>query len=155
MEMGSSQWLTSLQHEGTGNPTQHTAEHLGIHIIEDRLVFDALTSGVDPQLWSHNLTSGLTQILSTDILALGDWAGGIVHGQKVWFDCVVRESLTKFVQVTVLNLVLQLRRICDGNCEFEHSDLCIISRAPVFHRFRTNQWNRNWLLPLVYRKWGR
>ena len=88
-EDGSSQWLTSLQHEGTGNPTQHTAEHLGIHIIEDRLVFDALTSGVDPQLWSHNLTSGLTQILSTDILAPGDWAGGIVHGQKVWFDCVV------------------------------------------------------------------
>lgn len=87
-EDGNYQWLTSLQHEGTGNPSQHTAEHLGIHLVEDRLVFDALTSGVDPRLWSHNLTSGVTQILSSNIVAPGDWAGGIVHNQKVWFDCV-------------------------------------------------------------------
>ena len=87
-EQGSHTWLTSLLHQGTGNPTTHIAEHLGIHQIGDVLVFDALTSGVDPQVWAHNLTSGNTQIMSTSIVAPGDWAGGIVHQQRVWFDCV-------------------------------------------------------------------
>jgi len=85
-EDGSMNWLTTLQHQG--NPTTHVAEYLGIHQLGDLLVFDALTSGVDPQLWSHNLSTGNTQILSTAIVAPGDWAGGIVHQQRVWFDCV-------------------------------------------------------------------
>ena len=62
---GSLSWLTTLQHQGTGNPTTHVAEYLGIHQLGNLLVFDALTSGVDPQVWSHNLSSGQTQILST------------------------------------------------------------------------------------------
>ena len=85
---GSQNWLTTLQHQGTGNPTTHVAEYLGIHQLGSLLVFDALTSGVDPQVWSHNLSSGNTQILSTIIVAPGDWAGGILHQQRVWFDCV-------------------------------------------------------------------
>ena len=85
---GSQNWLTTLQHQGTGNPTTHVAEYLGIHPLGNLLVFDALTSGVDPQVWSHNLSSGNTQILSTLIVAPGDWAGGILHQQRVWFDCV-------------------------------------------------------------------
>jgi len=85
---GSMNWLTTLQHQGTGSPTTHVAEHLGIHQLGNLLVFDALTSGVDPQVWSHNLFSGQTQLLSTTIVAPGDWAGGIVHQQRVWFDCV-------------------------------------------------------------------
>ena len=87
-EQGNHNWLTNLHHQGTGNPTTNVAQHLGIHQIGDILVFDALTSGVDPQVWAHNLTSGNTQILSTSIVAPGDWAGGIVHQQRVWFDCV-------------------------------------------------------------------
>ncbi len=87
-EQGGHNWLTSLQHQGTGNPTTNVAEHLGIHQVGEVLVFDALTSGVDPQVWAHNLSSGNTQILSTSIVAPGDWAGGIVHQQRVWFDCV-------------------------------------------------------------------
>ena len=85
---GSMNWLTTLQHQGTGNPTTQVAEYLGIHQLGNLLVFDALTSGVDPQVWAHNLSSGSTHILSTAILAPGDWAGGIVHQQRVWFDCV-------------------------------------------------------------------
>jgi len=85
---GSLNWLTTLQHQGTGNTTTHVAEYLGIHQLGNLLVFDALTSGVDPQVWAHNLSSGSTYILSTSILAPGDWAGGIVHQQRVWFDCV-------------------------------------------------------------------
>ena len=85
---GSLNWLTTLQHQGTGNPTTQVAEYLGIHQLGNLLVFDALTSGVDPQVWAHNLSSGSTHILSTAILAPGDWAGGIVHQQRVWFDCV-------------------------------------------------------------------
>ena len=87
-EQGSHAWLTNLQHQGTGNPTTHVGEHLGIHQIGQILVFDALTSGVDPQVWAHNLSSGHTNILSTSIVAPGDWAGGIVHQDRVWFDCV-------------------------------------------------------------------
>ncbi len=85
---GNMSWLTTLQHQGTGNPTTQVAEELGIHQLGNLLVFDALTSGVDPQVWSHNLSSGQTQILSTTIIAPGDWAGGIVHQQRIWFDCV-------------------------------------------------------------------
>ena len=85
---GGLNWLTNLQHQGTGNPTTNVAEHLGIHQIGELLVFDALTSGVDPQVWAHNLSSTNTNILSTTIVAPGDWAGGIVHQQRVWFDCV-------------------------------------------------------------------
>ena len=85
---GSLSWLTTLQHQGTGNPTTHVAEHLGIHQLGNLIVFDALTSGVDPQVWSHNLSSGQTQILSATIVAPGDWAGGLVHQQRIWFDCV-------------------------------------------------------------------
>ena len=87
-ENGGMNWLTSLQHQGTGNPTTNVAEYLGIHRIGDTLIFDALTTGVDPQVWSHNLSSANTHILSTTIVAPGDWAGGIVHQQRVWFDCV-------------------------------------------------------------------
>jgi ELWxxDGT repeat protein len=85
---GNISWLTTLQHQGTGNPTTHVGEYLGIHQLGNLLVFDALTSGVDPQVWSHNLSSGQTQILSTTIVAPGDWAGGLVHQQRIWFDCV-------------------------------------------------------------------
>ena len=85
---GSHLWLTALIHSGTGNPTERVAEHLGLHRLGDVLVFDALTSGVDPQLWSHNLTQANTTLLSTTILAPGDWAGGVVHQGRLWFDCV-------------------------------------------------------------------
>ena len=85
---GSMSWITTLQHQGTGNPTTHVGEYLGIHQLGNLLVFDALTSGVDPQVWSHNLSSGQNQILSTSIVAPGDWAGGLVHQQRLWFDCV-------------------------------------------------------------------
>ena len=85
---GSMSWITTLQHQGTGNPATHVGEYLGIHQLGDLLVFDALTSGVDPQVWSHNLSSGQNQILSTSIVAPGDWAGGLVHQQRLWFDCV-------------------------------------------------------------------
>ena len=87
-ENGSQDWLTSLQHQGTGNPTTHVGQHLGIHQMNGILVFDAITSGVDTQVWAHNISTGTTQILSATIVAPGDWAGGIVHQQRIWFDCV-------------------------------------------------------------------
>ncbi len=87
-EDGSANWLTSLTHQGTGSPTQHVGVALGIHEVGQYLVFDALTSGVDTTVWSHNLVTGQTQLLSLDILAPGDWAGGYVHGGLLWFDCV-------------------------------------------------------------------
>lgn len=88
MDDGTFNWLTSLQNQGTGSPTTHVAEHLGIHLVHNTLVFDALTSGVDAQAWAHDLASGTTQMLSTNIVEPGDRAGGIVHDERLWFDCV-------------------------------------------------------------------
>lgn len=81
-------WLTALSHTSTGNPTEYVGEHLGLHRLGDVIVFDALTSGVDPQVWSHHLTDATTTLLSQTILAPGDWAGGVVHHGRLWFDCV-------------------------------------------------------------------
>ena len=36
----------------------------------------------------HNLTQATTSLLSTSIGAPGDLVGGIVHQDRVWFDCV-------------------------------------------------------------------
>ena len=85
---GTHQWLTNLMNTNTGTQSNHVGEHLGLHRIGDRIVFDALTSGVDPQLWMHNLTQSTTTLLSTSIGAPGDLVGGIVHQNRVWFDCV-------------------------------------------------------------------
>ena len=85
---GSHLWLTSMVYDGTGGPTEHVGQHLGLHRIGDVLIFDALTSGVDPQVWAHNLSQATTELLSQSILAPGDWAGGIVHQNRLWFDCV-------------------------------------------------------------------
>ena len=88
LDDGNSNWLTTLQNQGTGHPTTNVAEHLGIHFVDGTLVFDALTSGVDPQLWGHELATGTTQVLSSIVAAPGDWAGGILHEDRLWFDCV-------------------------------------------------------------------
>ena len=85
---GSHLWLTSLVHSGTGNPTDHVGEHLGLHRLGSIIVFDALTSGVDPQVWAHDLEQATTELLSSSILAPGDLAGGLVHQGRLWFDCV-------------------------------------------------------------------
>jgi ELWxxDGT repeat protein len=74
---GTHQWLTNLMNTNTGAQSNHVGEHLGLHRIGDRIVFDALTSGVDPQLWMHNLTQSTTTLLSTSIGAPGDLVGGI------------------------------------------------------------------------------
>lgn len=88
LDDGNSNWLTSMQNQGAAQPTSQVGENLGIHLIQGRLIFDALTSGADTQLWSHELASGTTQILSTIVASPGDSAGGIIHDQRVWFDCV-------------------------------------------------------------------
>ena len=88
LDDGNSNWLTSMQNQGAGQPTSQVAENLGIHFIQGKLIFDALTSGVDTQLWSHDLASGTTQILSTIVASPGESAGGMIHNHRVWFDCV-------------------------------------------------------------------
>jgi len=85
---GSQAWLTSLMNTNNGLQASHVAEHLGVHTIGDRIIFDALTSGVDASLWAHNLTQGTTTLLSTSILAPGDLTGGTLHNERLWFDCV-------------------------------------------------------------------
>ena len=85
---GSQAWLTSLMNTNNGLQANRVAEYLGLHTIGDRIIFDALTSGVDASLWAHNLTQGTTTLLSTSILAPGDLTGGTLHNERLWFDCV-------------------------------------------------------------------
>ncbi|HJM55503.1 MAG TPA: hypothetical protein QGI72_04575, partial [Poseidonia sp.] len=65
----------------------HMAEILGLHRINDVLVYDARLSGSDSTIWSTNITSGFTVQLSTQILAPGITLGGIVSGHRLMFDC--------------------------------------------------------------------
>ena len=87
---GSQNWLTTLQHQGTGNPTTHVAEHLGIHQLGSLYrVFDALNVWCGPpSVVSQPLFWSIPRSCQQLIVAPGDWAGGLVHQQRVWFDCV-------------------------------------------------------------------
>jgi len=81
---GTSQWLTNL---APSSGDTHMAEILGLHRINDVLVYDARLSGSDSTIWSTNITSGFTVQLSTQILAPGITLGGIVSGHRLMFDC--------------------------------------------------------------------
>ena len=84
MDNGTSQWLTNL---APSSGDSHIGEDLGIHLLNNRLVFDALLSGTDATLWATNLSSGETYQLSTTILAPGGNVGGFVSEDRMMFDC--------------------------------------------------------------------
>lgn len=84
MDDGTSQWLTNL---APSSGDSYIGENLGIHLLNDTLVFDALLSGTDATLWATNLSSGETYELSTTIFAPGATLGGFVSGDSMMFDC--------------------------------------------------------------------
>lgn len=84
MDDGTSQWLTNL---APASGDSHIGEGLGIHLLNNTLVFDALLSGADAMLWATDLSSGETIQLSTSILAPGGTLGGFVSGHRMLFDC--------------------------------------------------------------------
>ena len=84
MDNGTSQWLTNL---APSSGDSHIAEGLGIHLLNNTLVFDALLSGADATLWATNVSSGETSQLSTSLFAPGGTLGGFVSGHRMMFDC--------------------------------------------------------------------
>ena len=84
MDNGTSQWLTNL---APSSGDSHIGEGLGIHLLNNTLVFDALLSGTDAMLWATNLSSGETSQLSTSLFAPGATLGGFVSGHRLLFDC--------------------------------------------------------------------
>jgi len=85
---GTHTWLTALTLQSNGAAAMNVGEKMGLSKLGDLIVFDAQTSGVDTTLWSYNLSSGLTQELSSIILAPGEQSGVVISEGKVWFDCV-------------------------------------------------------------------
>ena len=81
---GSSQWLTNL---APVSGDTHMGEVLGVHMVNDALVYDARLSGSDSTLWSTNITSTITTQLSNQIFAPGSTLGGVVSNNGLMFDC--------------------------------------------------------------------
>lgn len=61
---------------------------MGLHLIGDNLVYDAITSANEARLWTTNLANGITLQLSTDVLAPGAQVGVANTGTRLLFDCL-------------------------------------------------------------------
>ena len=92
---GSHVWLTSLTLQSNGAASTSVGEKMGLNSIGDVVLFDAQTSGVDTTLWSYNLTTGISQELSSNILAPGENSGAVMLDGKLWFDCVTTITATE------------------------------------------------------------
>jgi ELWxxDGT repeat protein len=85
---GTHQWLTSLTLQSNGNPTTSVGEGMGLNLLENKIIFDAQTSAVDPTLWSYDLTtSGVTE-LSSLVIAPGLRTQPVQLNGNLWFDCI-------------------------------------------------------------------
>ena len=84
---GSHAWLTSLVMSGSGTPTQEVGQTFGIVALGETLVFDANTSGNGATLWSYDMKTDQTRLLSSSLENAGLFVEPVVKEGKVWFDC--------------------------------------------------------------------
>ena len=82
---GSHTWLTSIA--PTSGDT-HLGEGMGLHLIGENLVFDAVTTGNEARLWTTNLANGITLQLSGAIQSPGTQVGVANTGERLLFDCL-------------------------------------------------------------------
>ena len=85
---GNHQWLTSLTLQSNGNPTTNVGEGMGLNLLDDKIIFDAQTSAVDPTLWSYNLATSSATELSSLVIAPGLRTQPVQLNGKLWFDCI-------------------------------------------------------------------
>ena len=85
-------WLTSITREGTTTPVTVIAPSFGIHQIGDALIFDVVHRGADATLFSYDLSTGMLQELSANILAPGHSNDVVGNGAVLWFDCVLANT---------------------------------------------------------------
>ncbi len=89
---GSLAWLTSLA--PSSGDTQ-MGEGMGLHLIGNNLVFDAVVSTSNAHVWTTDLPSGITVQLSAELLAPGAQMGVASTGERLLFDCVTSTSGTE------------------------------------------------------------
>ena len=88
LDDGGFQWLTHLQYDGSDTTLRHLGDNIGLHYLNETLVFDAVTEGIDAMLWSVNLNTLETAQLSSQHLAVGQSAGGVNMNNMIYFDCI-------------------------------------------------------------------
>jgi ELWxxDGT repeat protein len=82
---GSYAWLTSIS---PASGDTHLGEGMGLHLIGENLVYDAMTVQGEPRLWTTNLANGITLQLSSSLLAPGAQIGVANTGTRLLFDCM-------------------------------------------------------------------
>ena len=82
---GSHDWLTSIS---PASGDTHLGEGMGLHLIGENLVYDAMTVQGEPRLWTTNLGNGITLQLSSNLLAPGAQIGVANTGSRLLFDCM-------------------------------------------------------------------
>ena len=85
---GTHQWLTSLTLQSNGNPTTSVGEGLGLNLLNNKIIFDAQTSAVDPTVWSYDLATSSATELSSLVIAPGLRTQPVQLNGKLWFDCI-------------------------------------------------------------------
>jgi ELWxxDGT repeat protein len=82
---GTHAWLTSI---APVSGDTHLGEGMGLHLIGDNLVYDAITSSSEARLWTTNLANGITVQLSNTVQAPGAQVGVANTGERLLFDCL-------------------------------------------------------------------
>ena len=80
--------LTNLVMEGTTVPVTDVGLGMGLNHLNSKLIFDVVTSGNEPKVWSYDLLTGQTRLLSNSITYPGN--DGVVEKSStvLWFDCI-------------------------------------------------------------------
>jgi hypothetical protein len=86
---GSHDWLTSIS---PASGDTNLGEGMGLHLIGENLVYDAMTVQGEPRLWTTNLANGITLQLSSSLLAPGAQIGVANTGERLLFDCMTSTS---------------------------------------------------------------
>ena len=87
-EDGSFLWLTQLTYDGGDGLVRHLGHDLGLHLVDNNIVFDAITEGVDSTLWSVDLDTFEVSRLSDQLFAVGQETGGHLINEMLYFDCI-------------------------------------------------------------------
>ncbi len=82
---GTHAWITSIS---PASGDTRLGEGMGLNLIGDNLVYDAVTTANEARLWTTNLANGITLQLSTTILSPGAQVGVANTGERLLFDCL-------------------------------------------------------------------
>lgn len=84
-ENGTHAWLTSI---APSSGDTHLGENMGLQLIGDNLVYDAVTVANEARLWTTNLANGISLQLSSTIQSPGAHIGVANTGERLLFDCL-------------------------------------------------------------------